>query len=253
MNAFYNPFTLEGKTILITGASSGIGRATAIECSKLGANLVLTGRDAERLNETLRATSAEGNSNVAHIADLTSEEDVAALVEKTPRLDGFFCNAGRAKTKPLAFVSSEDLEQVYRINVFAPFLLTKYLVKKKKLKNPSSIVYTSSIGGVTRYVVGAGVYGSSKNSVDALMKYAALELASKGVRCNSVNPGMTETPLINRGVVSNEQREKDVQSYPLGRYGKAQEIAWAVVYLLSDASAWVTGSSLVVDGGFSLT
>ncbi len=248
----YNPFYLEGKTVLVTGASSGIGRATAIECSKLGANVVITARNEERLNETFQALEGEGRNHLQILADLTNEGELQRLVEQLPRLDGVSCNAGVPLTRPISFISYDDFEKVFQTNWLAPVILTKQLVRKKKLNRPSSIVYMASIGGIFSHVRANSVYGSSKSALDSFVKYAALEYADKGVRCNCVNPGMTETPLIHRGAFTEEQLKLDVQRYPLKRYGNPQEIAWAVVYLLSDASAWVTGTSLKIDGGFSI-
>jgi len=247
----YNPFSLEGKTILVTGASSGIGRATAIECSKLGATVIITARNEERLNETFQALEGD-KKHLQFLADLTVDEDLQKLVEQLPRLDGMSCNAGIGKTKPISFVSYKDFEQVFQTNLIAPVFLTKLVVRKKKLNRPSSIVYTASIGGVFLHNKGNSVYGTSKSALDSFMQYAAHEYAEKEIRCNCVNPGMIETPLIHRGELTNEQLELDAQSYPLKRYGNPQEIAWAIVYLLSNASAWVTGTSLKIDGGFSL-
>ena len=145
----YNPFSLQGKTILITGASSGIGRTTAIECSKLGANVCITGRDADRLDETFSALHGDANSHIKIVADLTNENELQQLVDSLPILDGCVNNAGIGKMLPLQFYSTEVLENIFGINTFAPMLLMKYLVKKKKLKNPSSVVFTASISGYT--------------------------------------------------------------------------------------------------------
>lgn len=246
----YNPFTLEGKTILVTGASSGIGRTTAIECSKLGATLVLTGRNEEALLEA--KAQLQGDNHLHLIADLSDEKNCEELVKQLPVLDGCVSNAGMGKMLPVQFYSMEVLEDVFKINSFAPMLLLKHLVKKKKLKNPSSVVFTASISGYNNVAPANGIYGASKSALSAYMKYAALELAGKGIRCNAVHPGRVNTPLIANRLLSQEDVEKDMEQYPLKRYAEPEEVAYAIIYLLSDASAFVTGSNLVIDGGRSL-
>jgi len=242
----YNPFSLEEKTILVTGASSGIGRATAIECAKMGAKVIVTDRTEERLNETLH--QLEGNGHQMIVADLNIQEDINALVEKCPTLNGLVNNAGIVKGKPVGHLKLEDLQDVYQINVFGVALLTKGLLKKRKMAKGSSIVFTSSISS---YITAAGlsIYASSKAAINAYMRTCAIELGTKGIRCNSVLPGMVETTFINNGFYMADDKQKDLNLYPLGRYGKPAEIAYGIIYLLSDASAWVSGTELVIDGG----
>lgn len=248
----YNPFTLQGKTILITGASSGIGKTTAIECSKLGANVIITGRVEVRLNETLEELSVNDNTHQKIVADLTDENALEQLVQSLPALDGCVNNAGVVGLVPTSFLTMEKIAKMQQINLNVPMLLTKLLTKKKKLNNPSSIVFTSSVAGVYRVSMGNAIYATTKCGIDAFMRTAALELASKGIRCNSVNPAMVETRILNRGQLTPEQYELDRQRYPLKRYGKPEDVAWAIIYLLSDASSWVTGTSLKLDGGMTL-
>lgn len=248
----YNPFSLEGKTILVTGASSGIGRTTAIECSRLGATLVLTGRNEERLIETFHCLEGKNREHKYIVADLTESSDIINLVSLLPKLDGCVNNAGIGKTLPVQFISSDELERIFRINSFAPILLLKELVRKKKLANPSSIVFTLSIAGNFNVLPGNAIYGSAKTSLSAFIKYATLELAGKGIRCNGVSPGMVNTELIKNLPISAEDLQKDKSLYPLKRYAEPEEVAYAIIYLLSDASAFVTGSNLVIDGGRSL-
>ena len=247
----YNPFSLEGKTILVTGASSGIGRATAIECAKLGATLILTGRNVQNLHETLQ-TLEGGKEHRFTVADLSKEDECGELIASLPMLDGFVCNAGIGKMIPVQFYSSEVLEEVFGVNVFAPMLLMKLLVRKRKMKNPSSVVFTASISAYGNVAPANGIYGASKSALSTYMKYAALELAGKGIRCNAVHPGRIQTPLIENKLLTMEDVAKDIDVYPLKRYGKPEEVAHAIIYLLSDASLWVTGTHLVIDGGRSL-
>lgn len=248
----YNPYSLEGKTVLVTGAGSGIGRATAIECSKLGARMILVDVNAEGLAATHADLDGSDREHLTFVVDLCDEAVVKDMVGVLPQIDGCSHNAGITNLVPIQFITSEEMERIYRVNLYAPILLTKFLIKKKKLKRSSSIVFTASAGGVFCASVGNAIYATSKCGIDAYMRTAALELAPKGIRCNSVNPGMVETPLIGRGQVSAEQHEKDKQNYPLGRYGKPEDIAHAIAFLLSDASSWMTGTALKIDGGFTL-
>lgn len=242
----YNPFSLEGKTVLVTGASSGIGQATAIECAKMGAKVVITGRNIERLQETFDSLEGEGHLQI--IADLNSEEDIIKLVEQCPIVNGLVNNAGRGKSKPVNFIGMEDLQAVYQTNLFGVALLTKNLLKKKKISKGGSIVFTSSISAYMS-APGLSIYASSKAAVAAYMRTCAIELGPKNIRANAILPGMVETKLINSGTYTDEDKQNDLALYPLGRYGRPEDIARAMVFLLSDASAWMTGSELVVDGG----
>ena len=241
-----NPFTLEGKTILVTGASSGIGQSTAIECSKMGAKVVITARNAERLNETF--CQLEGDGHIQILADLNIESDIDALVSECPVLDGLVNNAGRGKSKPVNFIKNQDLLDVYQTNLFGVALLTKSLLKKKKIIKGASIVFTSSISSHMT-AAGLAIYASSKAAVSAYMRTCAIELGVKGIRSNAVLPGMVETKLINGGTYTDEDKKKDLNLYPLGRYGVPTDIAYGIIYLLSDASSWVTGTELIIDGG----
>ena len=245
----YNPFSLEGKKILVTGASSGIGRITAIECSKLGASVVITGRNAERLQETYNQLEGDGHMQI--IADLTNAESLEQLVNELPQLDGLVNNAGIGYNKPIPFVKSSDLDAMFGTNTYAPVMLTKLAIKKKKINRGGSIVFTSSIAALVENM-GNSVYSMSKAAIMSFAKTCALEFAEKGIRVNSVHPGMVETKLIHGGAISEDDMQKDMQNYPLKRYGRPEEIAWSIIYLLSDSSAWVTGSQSVIDGGMHL-
>lgn len=245
----YNPFSLEGKVILVTGASSGIGRVTALECSKLGAKLIITARNQDRLQDTYDKLFGDGHIMI--IADLTDNSDIDELVGKLPQVDGLVNNAGVSMVKLFSFIKDEDLENTFKINTFAPFLLTRQLVKKKKLSKKASIVITSSLASMVQSP-GNSVYGMSKSAIQTFARYCALELAGKKIRCNTVHPGMVHTEMVDNLLFSKEELEKDMEKYPLKRYGNPEEIAWAIIYLLSDASEWVTGTSLVVDGGAHL-
>ena len=246
MGINYNPFTLEGKTILVTGASSGIGKTTAIECSKMGAKLVITARNEERLNQTLN--ELEGEGHMALIADLTNEDDVKSLASSMPELDGVIYNAGVGITVPLAFIKDEDLYRVYETNLFSTMKLNKALLRKKRINKSASLVFTSSISALFN-TPGISLYGSTKAALLSYMRSCACELADRKIRVNAVLPGMIQTDLINGGTLSEDDKARDMATYPLKRYGTPYDVAYAFIYLLSDASSWVTGTSLIVDGG----
>lgn len=245
----YNPYSLEGKTILVTGAAGGIGRATSVECAKLGAKLVLTDINEIGLADTLSQLEGEGHSFL--VADMTDQEALDNLVSQLPQLDGLVSNAGVTKPAPVKFVKKEDLERIMSINTFAPICLTQKLIKKKIINIGASLVFTVSIGGVYTTAPGNAMYGASKGALQVFVKNVALELAPK-VRCNSVNPGMVNTGLVKSGTYSDEDKQRDLETYPLKRYGEPRDIALAIAFLLSDASSWITGHSLIIDGGKTL-
>ena len=246
---YNNPFSLQGKTILVTGASSGIGQATAFACTQMGADVVITGRDAERLQAT---ADLMGEAKGQIVADLIVQEDVDKLVAALPPLDGAVLCAGNSTTLPLQFGTREKFDDMFDVNFFAPVELLRLMYKKKVLQKGASVVLIASIGGTHSFMPGNGVYGASKAALNSVMKYAAREYASRKVRVNSICPGMVDTPLIHRGTITKEQLAEDAKRYPLGRYGRPDDIAHGAIYLLSDASSWLTGHDLVIDGGFSI-
>lgn len=250
----YNPFSLSGKTILVTGASSGIGRATAIECSKLGANVFITGRNEHRLQETLTLLDkTEGQTHQMLIADLSAEDELEGFVSQLPVLDGVSSNAGISRTILIKFMKQDSLENIWNINTASHVNLAKLLFKKKKLNQYSSYVFTASIGGITNFSLGNSVYGMSKAAINSFMKFCAVEFSSRFIRCNCVCPGMIVTPMTQESnSFSKEDYEKDAEKYLLKRYGKPEEVAHSIAFLLSDASSFITGSSLIVDGGGSV-
>lgn len=245
-----NPFSLNGKTIFVTGASSGIGKAIAIECSKMGAQLIVTGRNEQRLNET--SLLLEKGNHLAITADLTDDEEINNLLDKLSFLDGIVHCAGIADPVPYQFINKEKIKKIFEINFFSPALLTQTLLKKKVIKKNASVVFISSISGTYCSYAGGSMYGSTKGAINGLIKGMAIDLAGKRIRVNSICPAMIETDILNDGRISKEQLDEDKQKYPLKRYGKPEEVAYAAIYLLSDASAWVTGSNLLIDGGYTL-
>jgi NAD(P)-dependent dehydrogenase (short-subunit alcohol dehydrogenase family) len=247
-----NPFSLTDKIILITGASSGIGRGVAIECSKMGAKLVLTGRNSYRLNETF--LMLEGDNHIQIAADLSISEERNLLIEQCPNLDGLVNCAGIAKLMTVPFYNKENLEEIINVNTTAPIMLTSMLLNKKKINKESSIVFISSISGVFISTIGESSYSASKGAINGFVKGAAIDLASKRIRVNSVNPGLIQTDILKLAeeLFSDDQINNKLKQYPLKRIGQAKDVAYGVIYLLSDASSWVTGINLVIDGGFIL-
>jgi len=243
-----NPaFCLEGKNILITGASSGIGREVAVRVSLSGASLIITGRDIEKLQHTADALS--GNNHRIIQADLTRNEDISRLVDQLPDLDGIVHSAGITGHLPAKFISEGDISAYFNINYNAPVILTGSIIKKKKLRNKASIVFLSSIA--TKYpYFGGSLYGSTKAALEAYSRVLALELAPKGIRSNCISPSFVKTPMVEGAAetISSEVIEKFEKMMPLG-FGEPGDVANAAIYLLSDASRWVTGSNVVLGGG----
>lgn len=239
------------KTILITGASSGIGREMAIVLSRKGANVIITGRNEDRLNDTFRCLESNGQEHKQIIADLDKDEQIEQLVANCPSLDGLVCCAGINDKAPIKHITREKLDKMYGANVYGPMLLVKELIKKKRINNAASIAFISSISSIYATVSNA-MYASSKGAINSLVKVLALELAPKKIRVNAIMPGMVKTNMINAYGLSDEEMEAVIKGYPLGRLGEPEDIANAAVFFLSDNSSWITGANLVVDGGVTL-
>ena len=247
-----NPFSLEGKFILVTGASSGIGRGIAIACAQMGAKVVLSGRNETRLQETLASLAGEGH--VVLCGDLNLEETRKEIVDKMPALNGVVYCAGISQIQTAKFMDQLSLEGIFQTNVFSPLMLNTFLLKKKKIQKNASIIFISSISGVYRSQVGEGGYGATKAALAGFAKSLALELSAQSIRVNTIHPGVVETPLleVSNSTLGEEELEALQQKYPLKRFGKPEDIAYCAVYLLSDASNWMTGSNILIDGGFTL-
>ena len=243
-------FSLEGKTILITGASSGIGKASATQCAESGADLIITGRNTKRLDETLG--SLKSTKHIRIIADLKEKQDISKLVDQLPKLDGIVFNAGIAIPKLFSFTSELELNDIFNSNFFSNVYLLKEIITKKKLAKNASIVFVSSIAGNYITSPGSSIYGASKAALSALSKALALELSAKGIRVNSVSPGMIETKIMDDSSITAQDLDIDKKKYPLGRYGKPEDVAYAIIYLLSEASSWLTGTDILLDGGYTL-
>lgn len=240
-----NPFTLVGKTILVTGASAGIGRGIAVACAGMGARVILTARNTERLQETLSQLEGDGHTYIA--ADLTNEAERRALVEQLPILDGVVQCAGVGSRVPCKMLVQDDLDRVMKPNAEAPMLLQAQLLIEKKLKKQASVVFIAS-AAATMPVIGNAVYSASKAALVAYAKCLAQELAPRQIRVNCISPTMVWTDLIKEDL-SMEQLKKAEGNYPLGRFGKSEDIAYLSIYLLSNVSEWMTGNNIEITGG----
>lgn len=251
MSIEFNPFSLSGKNLLITGASSGIGRETSIVCSKMGATVVVTGRNEERLNETF--SRLEGISHMAIPADLTDIDQTDSLVSQCPELHGIVHCAGIGDRTLLKMAREKDIQRVMEANFNAPVLLQRALLKKKKVMSSASIVFIASRAPFAP-APGNGLYAASKGALIAYAKVLGLELASQMIRVNCVCPAMVWTELVQRDAEFTGADYHEVEkSYPLKRYGHPNDVANLVVYLLSDASSWMTGSCIDITGGGEFT
>lgn len=247
-------YSLKDRCVLVTGASSGIGEATALLCAQLGATIIATGRNKQRLDLLLEKLDADqGQQHRIIQADLSNYEEIQKLVEVLPEVNGVSDNAGITNgNKPVKFIKTDEMQDVFTTNTMAHVSLLSLLFKKKKLRKNSSVVFTASIGGNYSHVTGQSVYGMSKAAIKSFSDYCAVEFSGRGIRCNSVCPGMIETSLIKYDSMTDEERTADAEKYLLKRYGKPNEVASVIAFLLSDASSYVTGTSIVVDGGYSV-
>lgn len=244
----YNPFSLKGKNILVTGASSGIGRAIALECSKMGARMFITGRNSERLLEVQKSFQL-GNGDISIIADLTTPEGIDIVADKVEALDGIVHCAGIGDRTLSKMVREKDIERVFTTNFNAPVLLQRALIKKKKVNKSASIVFIASRAPFAP-TIGNGLYSASKGALIAYSKVLGLELAPQKIRVNCICPAMVWTELVERdAALTGVDYHEAEKSYPLGRYGKPEDIAYLSVYLLSNCSSWMTGSCIDVTGG----
>lgn len=248
--AEFNPFSLEGKTVLITGASSGIGRGIAITCSKMGARVIINGRNIVKLQETLAMMSGEGH--IVSAGDLTEHESLVCLVERLPKLDGVVHCAGIGQRVPSKMLTKNEVDQVMDVNFKAPVLLQAELLRQKKLNKGSSIVFIASIASWSPSY-GNSMYSASKGAIVSYANCLSLELAPRQIRVNCISPAMVWTDLITNGGVCEEQLKEDESKYPLKRYGTPEDIANLAVYMLSDASTWMTGSNVKISGGGKLS
>ena len=244
-----NFISFENKSILITGAGSGIGREMAIRFAQMGGKLTLWGRNLEKLNETQSLLAGQNHQIIA--VDLCETPTVAStLTGINNKFDIVIHSAGVNHKSPLKFITEEKIQEIYPVNVFAPILLTKELVKQKKLEKGGNILFISSIS--SQYAtISNGLYGSSKGAIDSFIKVAALELSAQKIRVNGISPGLINNTLKDAYALGDEMQQFESQ-IPLGRLGDTQDVANAALFLCSDAASWITGINLVVDGGTTL-
>ncbi len=242
----YNPFTIEGKTILVTGSSSGIGRSVAIACSKMGAIVMLNGRNRQKLDETISLMT--GNGHKVFAADLTDSDAVVRMVGEMPKLDGIVHCAGIGQRILCKQLREQNVDSVMGANFKGPVLLQQALLERKKLNKGASVVFIASIAAWSPSI-GNAVYSASKGALVSYANCLSLELAPRKIRVNCISPAMVWTDLVLQDGVDEAQLKEDEQKYPLKRYGTPEDIAHLVIYMLSDASSWMTGSNVVISGG----
>lgn len=249
----YNPFSLKDKAILITGASGSIGEAAAVEFARLGASIFLTGKNEEKLEKVWNEANVYANGKGGKFCcDLTNEDSIKKLACQLPVLDGIVFNAGISKLKPIKYIKVSDYKEILNVNLVSSAILLREVLQQKKLKDCSSIIFTSSTAGLYDPIAGNAMYSASKGAVSAFAKNVAIEVASKKIRVNAVCPGRVNTPMLENNDGIRGINDEGVKRYPLGRYARPEEIAWAYVYLLSDASSWVTGTDFIIDGGLHI-
>ncbi len=247
MIAGRDPFVLEGKRILVTGASSGIGQQIAWTCAQLGAQLVISGRNEERLRATVDLLEGEGHTAVT--ADLTQADQLAHLVEHVGVLDGVVHAAGVSRLVPFRLIGKPHLDEIFGSNTFAPMLLTKALLAKKQIATGGSILFIAALASHSG-ALATSAYAASKSALLGAMRSLALEVAKQGIRANCISPGYVRTPMLDGLGRSGGEMEDLFELTPLG-IGEPEDVAYAAAFFLADASRWVTRNYFIVDGGLS--
>ncbi|MEI6766694.1 MAG: SDR family oxidoreductase [Bacteroidota bacterium] len=247
------PFDLTGKHILVTGASSGIGRQTAVSVSKMGGSLIISGRNEERLQQTYQMLEGAGHQQFQ--ADLTDENKIKELVATVGALDGMVHCAGILRPYPVKFITQKQIDEMMSVNLYSAIHLSAQLVHKKKFVQGASLIYISSVSGKEKPYYGGALYAASKAGLEAFCRVLALELAPRGIRANCISPAIVKTPIFDEfigGIASQENVDAYSKQYPFG-FGEPEDVANAAIYLLSGGSRWVTGATIVLDGGLTLT
>lgn len=245
-------FRLDGKTVLITGGSSGIGAQAAIDASEHGAHVIITGRNAARLNETFEKLHNKSLDHKMIVHDFNNTESIYQFADALPMLDGVVHSAGISRMVPFKMFNEKVLNEVHFINFITPTLLTQRILYKRKIKDGGSFVFLASIASFMG-VKANGVYSSSKAALISVSQNLAIEVAPRKIRANCLAPAMVWTPmnLSDQSPLTPEQLKADEVSYPLG-YGQPEDVSNAIVFLLADASRWITGTTIKLDGGLLL-
>lgn len=252
-NMHTDRFSLTGKKVLVTGASGGIGRQTAIAASAGGAQLILSGRDEQRLQETMDMLTGDGHQML--VADLRSEAEVLALAEACPMLNGVAHCAGTVESFPVKYISENKIDELFAVNFKAPVLLNGALLRKKKLAEHASVVFLSSFSSEHPYP-GGSLYAAGKAALEAYSKVLAVEQAAKGLRSNCVAPALVRTRVFDqtfqKDLGKEEEAVRQYESFYLHGIGMPSDVADIILFLLSDAARWITGQRIVADGGYML-
>ncbi|MGE6211960.1 SDR family NAD(P)-dependent oxidoreductase [Comamonas aquatica] len=254
MNTSFNPFSLAGQRVLVTGSTSGLGKTIALTCAHMGAEVICTGRDDARLAQTLaelQAISSSAHQGVQ--ADLTQPEGRDALLAAVGKtaLNGVVHSAGISRLSPVRMLTEQHLREVQSINVDAPMLLTQALLKRNLVATDGSMVFIASIAAHIG-VPGVAAYSGTKAALLAMVRCLAMEVIKRRIRANCLSPALVETPLLEATATMIGSMEQERGNYPLG-FGKPEDIANAAVFLLSGASRWITGTTLVMDGGLTIS
>lgn len=250
----FNPFSLEGKIVVVTGASSGIGRQVAITCSKMGARIALIGRNVERLEETRAQMDGDGHIVISYdLTDLDHQKElIADIVARLGVIDGLVNCAGISTVLPFKLMTPDKVDDFFKTNVFATIELTRQVLSVKNVnKDGASVIFFSSIMGCVGENA-KSLYSLTKGALISGCRSLAIEYAPKHIRLNVVSPGIVETS-INRNqpyLADSDKRKATEAKHPLG-LGSTDDVANLCVFLLSDASRWITGQNLVIDGGYT--
>lgn len=248
-----NPMDLKGKNIMVTGASSGIGKSIAIVLSKMGANIIMVARNGERLKAVLKELEPGNHSYV--VFDLSDPAGIGTMMDNVCseglKLSGLVHSAGLSKTVPMQYLKVEDLNTIMTVNFYSFIELAKQFSKRKNNDNGGSIVAISSISSKVG-ARGLTAYCASKGALDSAIKSMALDLAPKGIRINSIAPGMIRTQIYDglKEIVNNNNFEEDLKKRQIMGIGEPEDVAHAAAFLLSNASRFITGTSIIVDGGY---
>ncbi len=244
-----SPFSLFEKTILVTGASSNIGRQIAIRSSEMGGNMIVVGRNEERLQDTFDSLLSSDNRQI--VFDLQDSERISQFVEGLPVVDGVVLCAAIFDTTVVRHIREDKMHTMFNTNIFCNILLVQQLLKKKRIRPSGSVVFISSVASYRPYK-GNALYSATKGAVNSFSKVTALELSAQKIRVNCLHPGIVKRFTgLREGAISVEEQKNEESRIPLG-FGTPDDIAYAAVYLLSDASRWVTGTDMIVDGGQSI-